>query len=171
MTECGATEQLLEFLRTNGPQASRELALQPFWGGVRTRIPVLVKQGRLIPVDVANPDSGRRGQRVVVRGFKVPDDVFVGKLYGGGRKSGQRMPDADPAQKIRALTAKRAALDQLALLTDEEWRAVQHLLRARDAGHLADENYGVRKIDTLENHVRVFGGALARLSRTGGTPS
>jgi hypothetical protein len=162
----GATEQLLKFLLDNGTQSVRELEQQPFWGGVRSRVPKLMEQGRLIRVDLPNPHSGGHGQRIVVPAYKVPDDVFTGKLHGaGGRQKGAPAPEPDPAMRDRAQAAKRDAMERLALLTDDEWHAVKYLIYARDRGHLADDTYGVgtRSVGALERNIEVFDRAIARL--------
>lgn len=49
------TKQFIQFLIDNGPQTAKQLEAHTFFGGVRSRIPKLIEQGRVEKVEVANP--------------------------------------------------------------------------------------------------------------------
>lgn len=101
-----STTELLEFLLKNGPQTARQLAREPFWGGVRTRMDHYIAQGRVIKCEVVNPDEGPR-LRTIVTAYKVPDDVFTGILQR--KRTG---PTARQTKESRGIARAKAYLEE-----------------------------------------------------------
>ena len=75
----GATIQLLAYLEKNGATAIKELEKTVFFKSVRSRVPELVKQGRIERVKVFNPDSGKKGERLTLAGLKFKSYDFTKK--------------------------------------------------------------------------------------------
>lgn len=71
-----STRAFLEYLRVYGPQTRGQLEGLPFWGGVRTRVRQLERQGRVKLVKVANPITGPH-EWAAVTAFKYVDGAPV----------------------------------------------------------------------------------------------
>jgi len=65
------TESFLFFLQNNGACPVEILAKQPFWGGIRGRIDVLIKQGRIERVKIVNEVESSKNNRAIVTAYKV----------------------------------------------------------------------------------------------------
>lgn len=74
------TKKLLEHLTRHGLQTSKQLESLPFWPGVRTRISTLVLQGRIQKVEIVNPLSAGKYQRVKVIAIKICEGVNTGPV-------------------------------------------------------------------------------------------
>jgi hypothetical protein len=78
------TAKFISYLKEHGPQTVKQLEELPFFAGVRSRIGVLVKQGRIERVSVANPFSSKNTRAVVVA-YKSVDGAIEGALPRGRR--------------------------------------------------------------------------------------
>jgi hypothetical protein len=65
------TENFLVFLQNNGTCPVEILAKQLFWGGIRSRIGVLVKQGRITRVKIVNEVENSKNNRFIVTAYKI----------------------------------------------------------------------------------------------------
>lgn len=83
------TKTFLEYLRENGPQTRKQLEKLPFWGGVRSRVCQIIKQGRIEKILIANHLSEKKHARCAVVAYKFVEGSTTGTLYKGnpGRKT------------------------------------------------------------------------------------
>ena len=102
------TRQFLSFLRERGPQTAKQLSEQKFWGGVRTRVQVLIKQGRVEKVLVANPDENPGPySRAVCTAFKLVQSAVYGPIKG--RPDGKKYKEKRKAEREEKAVARAIA--------------------------------------------------------------
>lgn len=115
------TRKFISHLKKHGPQTVKQLEVQPFWGGVRTRIGVLVKQGRIIRVTVANPYSGKYAKSVA-RAYKAADGAIEGVM-----PRSRRVSETSRDRKLREnreRTKKRAIAKAIILLEQQGYKVI-----------------------------------------------
>lgn len=104
------TRKFLLHLIENGPQTTQQLKKMPFWGGVRTRIPQLIKQGRVVRIKIANPDTDERFTRIIATAYKFVDGASVEPLKPKKRTSGETKTDREKREKRERAIAKAIRL-------------------------------------------------------------
>lgn len=101
------TAKFIAYLKKHGPQTVKQLEGQLFWGGVRSRVNVLINQGRVIKIEVANPLTGR----AVVKAYKAADSAEEGPMKRERRAVGETY-----AERVRRERKERAVTMAIALL-------------------------------------------------------
>ena len=120
------TKQFLTYLIENGPTSAKKLSKEPFWGGVKTRIPALIKQGRVQKIDVANDDLSL-SNRFVLSGYKALCSIDdVGPV--SGNRSGNPLPKN--YHRDRARLSKKID-DAIAVLSDNGYSVVKNDTQGR----------------------------------------
>jgi len=112
------TAAFISHLKANGPQTAKQLEAFSFWGGVRTRIGVLVKQGRVVKVSVANPEAARYSRAVVVA-YKAAEDAEEGPVARGRRRDGETYDE-----RVRREKKERAVARAIALLEQQGYKVL-----------------------------------------------
>jgi len=122
-TEQSPTLLLLQYLKENGATTLKNLDGLPFYGGVKSRIGEIIKQGRIEKVMIHNPDfTGKvRPERMVLTALKFISfdfDSKQGKHPYLKNLSPQEKEEAIQkiAEKIKAKAEKNAINKAIALL-------------------------------------------------------
>jgi len=109
------TKSFLLYLKENGPKTAKQLEKMTFWGGVRSRVGVLIKQGRIEKVKVANPISEHHSRSVAVA-FKFIDGSDVNHQARG--RPGRRVEETYGERVARERKCKSVA-KAIALLNQQ----------------------------------------------------
>lgn len=88
------TKALINYLLENGPQTRAALERLPFWGGVRSRIPKLIEQGRLVKVSLVNDDESLSSRNILI-GYRA-----TGLNVEPIRRTSRYSEDAKEARRI-----------------------------------------------------------------------
>lgn len=119
------TARFIRFLKENGPQTHRQLSQQSFWGGIRSRIPQLISQGRVEKVTVANPYSSLHSRAAVIA-YKVVPGATEKPMTCRGRR-------VEVTYKERILLEKKArAVARAIILLNEQGYTVQPSIDQED---------------------------------------
>ena len=106
------TAAFIKHLKSNGPQTVKQLSTLSFWGGVRSRIGVLITQRRVERVRIANPDPYILS-RIVVTAYKAVDgasEAYIPRAKSGRetyRERTQREKNERAVAKAISLLERR----------------------------------------------------------------